>query len=212
MSNDETWELNKLRTHIHDTRLFFGPKMKPERERAVCRAFLRCLGIKFNEAEIIASKTEPVDVKFRTAKFQVRELLDPVRKRGDELKKTQQKYKKATSLEDLATPYEPSRPWSLDRLGAEVAAGLEEKAKKYGKECQNLDALLYADFQNQHLDVKSIFPDVTPLKVQGWRSVSVIFAPCSVVLLASADAPKFIQEHAGQVLSSWEKWDTLFDP
>ena len=211
MKSDEAVYLKQLRAHIAETRSFFGPKMKPHRERSVCRAFLRCLGVAFNEPEIIASATEPVDIEFRTAKFQIRELLDPGRKRGDELKQTQRKYENATSIEDLATPYEPSRPWSLEHLGAEVTKGLQEKAEKYGNECQNLDALVYADLQKQHLDAQSIFPDVTPLETQGWRSVSVIFAPCSVVLHANADAPDFLQKHAGQVCSCWEKWDTLFD-
>lgn len=211
MSSDETEALNKLRAHIDETRLFFGPKMKPERERSVCRAFLRCLGLTFDETEIIASKTEPVDVEFRTARFQVRELLDPDRKRGDELKETQRKYSNASLLEDLLTPYLPSRPCSLERLGDEVTKALQEKAAKYGKGCNDLDALVYADLHNQHLNAKSIVPDVTQLKAQGWRSVSVIFAPYSVVLLANADAPDFIQARAGQVQYRWENWDTLFD-
>jgi hypothetical protein len=136
--NDEY--LNKMRAHIAETRSFFTSKMKPERERAVCRAFLRCLGIEFTEAEIIASKTEPIDVEFRTAKFQVRELLGPGRKRGDELKQTQRKYEDAISIEDLATPYEPSRPWSLEHSVVEVTKALQEKCEKYGKDCQDLDA------------------------------------------------------------------------
>ncbi len=119
----------------------------------------------FGELEIIASATGPVDVKFRTAKFQIRELLDPGRKRGDELKETQRKYENATSIEDVGTPYASSRPWSLNHLGAEVTKGLQEKAEKYGTECQNLDALVYTDFKNRFLDANSTFPDVRPLKV-----------------------------------------------
>jgi Putative endonuclease, protein of unknown function (DUF1780) len=211
LSSDDEY-LKKMRAHIAETRFFFGPKMKPERERSVCRAFVRCLGLDFSEAEIIASKTEPVDVEFRTARFQIRELLDPSRKRGDELKETQRKYENATSIEDLATPYEPSRPWSIGRLGAEVTKALQEKAEKYGNGCQDLDALVYVDLQNQHLNAKSIFADMTPLKTQGWRSVSVIFAPCSIVFFANANAPDFLQKHAGQVLSCWQEWDSLFDP
>jgi hypothetical protein len=87
MGEDETEALDKLRVHIHETRSFFGPKMKPERERSVCRAFLRCLGVAFDEAEIRASTTEPIDVEFRAAKFQIRELLDPGRKRGRRVKR-----------------------------------------------------------------------------------------------------------------------------
>ena len=89
---------------------------------------------------------------------------------------------------------------------------LAEKAEKYGEGCQDLDALVYADLQNQLLDAKSEFPDVCQLRTQGWRSVSVIFAPCSAVLLGNPGAPDFLLEHAGRVQDCWNQWDTLFDP
>jgi very-short-patch-repair endonuclease len=86
MERDEAEYLRKLQEHVAETRRLFSNTMKPERERMVCRAFLRCVGIKFCDQEIIASDTEPVDVVFRSAKFQIRELLGSDRKRGDELK------------------------------------------------------------------------------------------------------------------------------
>jgi hypothetical protein len=79
--------LQKLRDHAHDTRTFLSNKMKSERERAVCRAFLRTIGVCFEESEIIAPSTEPTDVSFRTAHFQIRDLLGPDHKRGDDWKK-----------------------------------------------------------------------------------------------------------------------------
>jgi hypothetical protein len=103
-------------------------------------------------------------------------------------------------------------PWSLKRLAAEVTNALAEKAKKYGKGCQGLDALVYADLQDQHLNAKSEFPDVGPLRAQGWRSVSVIFAPYSVILLGNPGAPDFLLDYAGRVQDCWKQWDTLFDP
>jgi Putative endonuclease, protein of unknown function (DUF1780) len=211
MDRDEAEYLKKLRDHVTETRSFFGPKMKPERERTVCRAFLRCSGVKFEESEIIASKTEPVDVEFRSAKFQIRELIESGRKRGDELKKLQQKYASATAIEDLATPYAPSQPLSFDALVPELTIALQEKAAKYGSGCHDLDALVYVNLEGQHLDAKSLIPDMSQLKNQGWRSVSVIFAPWGVVLFAQTTAPEFLQNLSGQVLADWEEWDNIFD-
>jgi hypothetical protein len=211
LDKNEAQYLIKLQEQVAKTREFFRPVMKSERERSVCRAFLRCLGINFSEEEIIVSTTEPIDVRFRSANFQIRELLDPGRKRGDELKETQGKYEKATSIEDLSTPYKPSRPCCLKQSVTKVTQALQEKAEKYGKGCQELDALVYVDLQDQHLDVKSQFPNVTPLKAQGWRSASVIFAPSSVILFANPDAPVFLLNHAGQVQLCANKWDTLFE-
>ena len=75
--------------------------MKSKRERMVCRAFLRCLGVQFQEDEILAPYTEPIDVAFRSAKFQIRELMEPERKRGDEVREFQQVVQNATSIEDV---------------------------------------------------------------------------------------------------------------
>src|SRR5258708_12087442 len=67
--------LNDLKTHADATRVFLCNKMKPERERAVCRAFLRALGVSFADQELIAPTVEPADVSFRELQFQVRDLL-----------------------------------------------------------------------------------------------------------------------------------------
>jgi hypothetical protein len=65
-SNDDTY-LASLRTHAAETRTLFSNPMKPERERMVVRAYLRCLGIPFTEDEIASSNDEPVDVLFGEA-------------------------------------------------------------------------------------------------------------------------------------------------
>ena len=91
MDRDEAEYLDRLRDHTVETRRIFSNKMKPERERMVCRAFLRCLGVQFRDEEIVTSYTEPIDVIFRSAQFQIRELMEPDRKRGDELKEFQDK-------------------------------------------------------------------------------------------------------------------------
>ena len=77
MCETETEYLEKLRKHASDTRAFLKNEAKPERERSVCRAFLRTIGVKFNESELVAPTAEPADVAFRTARFQIREMLDP---------------------------------------------------------------------------------------------------------------------------------------
>lgn len=211
MDRDEAEYLLKLREHVAETRWIFSNKMKPERERMVCRAFLRCLAIEFADEEIITSDTEPIDVVFRSAKFQIRELMEPDRKRGDELKEFQQKVENAASIEDLATPYSPPLPLSFEALVAELTEALSKKAVKYGTGCRDLDALVYVNLEGRHLDANSVVPDLSELRAQGWRSVSVLFSPYAVVLFACDDAPEFIRTASGRPLSKWEDWDTLFD-
>lgn len=72
MNTTENDILNELKKHATDTRTFLSNKMKPERERSVCRAFLRAIGVSFEESEIIAPTDEPADVAFRDARFQIR--------------------------------------------------------------------------------------------------------------------------------------------
>jgi hypothetical protein len=211
MDRDEAEYLRKLREHVAETRWIFSNKMKQERERMVCRAFLRCLGIEFDNQEIISSDTEPIDVSFRAAKFQIRELMEEDRKRGDELKEFQQKVEDAISIEELTTPYSLSRALSLHELLTELTKALSEKATKYGTGCKDLDALVYVNLVGRHLGANSVLPDVSKLRGQGWRSVSVLFPPYSMVLSAESTAPAFIQMASGQAVSKCSDWDTLFD-
>ena len=211
MDRDEAEYLRGLQEHVAETRRIFSNKMKPERERMVCRAFLRCLGIAFDNKEIITSDTEPIDVIFRSAKFQIRELMEPDQKRWDELRDLQQKVENATSIEDLMTPYSPSRRLSFQVLVPELTNALGEKAMKHGTGCTDLDALVYVDLEGRHLDANSVIPDPSKLKSQGWRSVSMLFPPYGVVLSAESTAPVFIQMASGQVVSKWGDLDTLFN-
>jgi hypothetical protein len=80
MHRDEAEYLRKLQEHVVETRRLFSNTMKPERERMVCRAFLRLLGISFCDEEIIASDTEPIDVLFQSASFRYGSLWSRIEK------------------------------------------------------------------------------------------------------------------------------------
>jgi len=212
MHPDEAKYLKDLHDYAAETRRLFSSKMKPERERMVCRAFLRCLGVQFQEDEILAPCEEPVDVAFRSAKFQIRELMEPDRRRGDELKNFQDAVQNATSIEDVMLPYLPPRPLSLQDLVDKVTEALRDKVAKYGKGCKDLDALVYVDLENRCLDVKTNISNLAKLKSQGWRSVSVLFPPHGIIFHAHPkDGPNFILAYSGRALSRWDDWDTLFE-
>jgi len=211
MERDEAEYMRKLQEHVAETRRLFSNKMKPERERMVCRAFLRCLGTKFCDEEIIASDTEPIDVLFRSAKFQIRELMEPDRKRGDGLKELQEKVQNARSIEDMMTPYSPPVALTFQGLVSELTKALHEKAVKYGTGCRDLDALVYVNLENRYLDAKSAIPALTRLTSHGWRSISVLFPPYSVVPFADSTAPSFIRTASGLAFSKCHDLDNLFD-
>ena len=146
MCKSETEYLENLRKHASDTCVFLGNKAKPERERSVCRAFLRAIGVAFEEHELIAPTVEPADVAFRTARFQIREILEQNRRRGDDWKEKEMKYSQATSLNELLEPYSPPTSVNLEILVPEIATALAEKAQKYGAGCKDIDAFIAAPF------------------------------------------------------------------
>lgn len=202
--------LNDLKTHADQTRAFLSNKMKPERERSVCRAFLRSLGVSFTDSELIAPTVEPADVLFRQLRFQVRDLLRG-RKRGDDWRSKQELYAQAQSVAELLQPYSPPIPASLKSLLPDVTAALSEKAVKYGAGCKALDALVYIDLEDAFLEANSPMPDITELEHQGWRSVSLLFSPYAVVLFAGKNASVHLRHTVGTTRSKWENMDTLFD-
>ena len=207
--------LAKLRQHADRARRLFSNAQKPERERMVVRAFLRCAGEAFEDREIIPSSEEPIDVKFRSADFQIMEIVGNKR-RGLEWRQRQDRYRDAQNVADVLEPYTPSQPMSFDNAAQLVADRLSEKAARYGTAtCASLDALVYVDLHNRHLwplEPADHAQAAVVLQAQGWRSVSMLFVPYGVVLLAAPTAPAVISARAGRVLNEWPAPDGLFDP
>ena len=185
--------------------------MKPEREKSVCRAFLRALGVTFTDHELIAPNQEPTDVAFRDARFQVRDLLRG-RQGGDLWKEKQKKFSEAQSLKDLVQPYVPPSPISLPSFVPEVVEALSNKAAKYGAGCKDIDALVYVDLDKVFLEPNSPVPNTVELQCQGWRSVSLLFSPYGVVLFASSKAPLFLRATSGKQCMEFKNISGLFDP
>jgi putative endonuclease (uncharacterized protein DUF1780) len=205
--------LEKLRAHASHAVEYLGNRHKPERERAVCRALLRCLGVSFADEEIVASTIEPVDVEFRDARFQVRDRLVPGTRRHAEWKARLAQATEARSMDDAIAPWpgEPNwtgetTPMTLTELTAAVTEALEQKLTRYGGQagCAGLDALVYADLTWTHRLLLDSEPgNPSRLLEQGWRSVAVLFPPIGIVLCASEAAPSFLRQIVGTALHQW---------
>jgi Putative endonuclease, protein of unknown function (DUF1780) len=147
----ESGLLAKLLDHATQARRLFSNPQKPERERMVVRAFLRSIGVAFDDSEITPSREEPVDTRFRTAEFQIMEIVG-TRRRGLDWRRREDKYRNAQGIADVIDPYTPSQPLSLDDTGRLLADRLARKAARYGAEtCSALDALVYVDLHGRHL-------------------------------------------------------------
>lgn len=211
MSATDTEDLENLQKHAIETRRFLNNKAKPERECSVCRAFLRTIGIAFKECELIAPTDEPTDVAFRAARFQIRELLEPSRKRGDEWKEKEGKYSKANSLNELLEPYSPPTSVELQILVPEIVQALSEKAQKYGAGCRAIDALVYVNRKEQYLAAHSDMPNLDNLRSQGWRSVGLLFPPYGAILFVGPMAPDFLHALGSGQYMKYEDICSLFE-
>ena len=198
--------------HADDTVNFLSNERKQERERSVCAALLRCLGIEFSPTEIISSNVEPPDVIFREGRFEVMIILDEGRKMHQEWKAKYEKFSNAKPSDDLSEPATTLASMSYEIIIDLVTKSLNKKAQHYNqKGSANLDALVYMNLKGKYLDKESPPPEITQLRSQGWRSVSILFHSCALVLYAKPSAPPFLRKVVGRTMAEWNSPFGLFD-
>ena len=179
---------------------FISNDCKSDREVWIVRHFLSQLCIDFSNEEIHASSDEPFDVVYCDAKFQVKEIYDKGRKRGDEYKESLRKAETATSASDLLEHYSPQKI-TCDDVAIIVAKLASVWQQKYGpSECMSIDLLFYFNLQDIHI-VGNVLTDVDAYssKMAAWRSVSVFLGDCAFVLHVSEKAPGFLKTAKGKV-------------
>src|SRR5258706_15544341 len=139
----------ELLEYDRETVRFLSNPQKPERERSVCAAFLRCLGVDFAVAELVPD-ADPPDVRFREAYFEVRDILDAGRKPDGEAKAWVKRDEQAQTIDDvLLPPWRPRTPCTYAEVFSHVTQGLAQKASQYGVAgCATYDALVYVRLQN----------------------------------------------------------------
>lgn len=204
--------IENLLARSKETLSILSNREKAKRERMVGAAFLRCLGVPFSLDDIKSPQNDPPDIIFQDAKFEVRDLLDEGRRRGDEYKERHKTLTEATSIEDTLLLYKSPTPISYKKIFELVTAALSKKALRYGKVgCSNLDALVYVNLQNRFLNPNSNISNFNILVSQGWRSVSFVNPPYSHVIFAHENAPKFLKAKAGDTKQEWSDPDTFFE-
>jgi hypothetical protein len=161
-------------------------------ERWVVGEFLTRLGVGYSADEIVSQpQNHNVDVVFREARFQVKEIYDPAERRDFENREALELAKEAITAEDLFPPI----------VGRDiVVADLEEliRAKamshKYPpREKSDLDLLCYVTRPHCGFNEK---PDVVGERLSGlgWRSISCLLGQRPYILTSSANAPYFLRK------------------
>jgi hypothetical protein len=193
--------LEELEIDLKKSVAYFAPQNKAEREIWVVREFLTNLGIPFLPNELKSIKDDPPDVRFLNAEFEIKEILDKNRQRHREYKEALRKVATAQGPDDFFEQYMP-RDIPTSGVYNLIYGRSLELHPKYPLATRNiLDLLFYVNLQDYSLDLNHPFPDIFELIDHGWRSVSFLMYFQSCILYASNNAPDFIKQHAGKVIS-----------
>ena len=172
---------------------FFSSAAKSERELWVAKEFLENLGVKFLDSELAVPVSDPPDVAFRGALFEIKEIMNQGRRRHAEFKDSLKRARAATSIDELFEQYTPR-----DITYTEVYALVLERASKLATSKyplavrQGLDLLFYVNLEDVHGFVGSPLPAQETIRAMGWRSVSFLMGCISCVIVAQPNAPDLL--------------------
>lgn len=188
---------------LEESVAYYRPGNQAELDSWVVGSFLENCGIEYESSEIVVPDADPPDVRFRLADFEVKEILDPGRKRHAEYKAALAKAQKATDLSELSESYTPV-DLKLSELLTKLETKCEELRCRYAPDVKrHLDLLVYVNLQH----IERIIPDI-PLASQvlessGWRSISFVKGHLSGVVCAAADAPNWLNSIHGKLYHRW---------
>ena len=203
MSDDEMSDeeyLASVRKAREESVRFFDSANKPEREHWVANEFLGNLGVEFTESEIQCVADEPPDIRFRSASFEVKEILDKGRRRHADFKTALEKANSARSPRDLLEPVTP-RDITYAEVCNLVEAEVVRFAEKYAPATRsNLDLLFYVNLEDVFGYVATPLPPPSKWEVYGFRSVSLVMGRLAGVLMAAQTAPDFLKNNGPRVI------------
>lgn len=191
--------LEDCRNALRESVEYFSAKNKPERERWICHEFIQNLGLTYGEQEVATPNDEPPDVVFRDCRFEIKELLDPGRRRHQEYKASLQKALEATDPQDLLKEFSP-KDITPHQIGDRILNALETLQKHYAPSTRrHLDILFYVNLQEHFLKVGPM-PSPHFFAPYGWRSVSAIIDRGALVFFAGPDAPGALVSSVGRLV------------
>ena len=133
--------------------------------------FLTNFGLEFGPEKVIRPKEDLPDVIFRETAFEVKEILDPGRRRHDEYRAD---LAKALATSDPADLVEDVNPEDITpvQIGIVVAELTQILCRKYEPRFRaTLDILVYVNLQS-HFFKEGPMPDADAFSKFGFRSIS----------------------------------------
>lgn len=177
---------------------YFASSNKPERERWVCHELLHNLNRRHWERSVVSSQDEPPDVIYRSARFEIKEILDKGRRRHKEYRDELKRALTVSDPDEMFTSgtVKDATPEQIAELVLERLAALQ---KKYAPATTAaLDILFYVNLLDTHYK-KGPMPKVSLFAPYGWRSVSAVLGTEALVFAANKGAPKFLRDAVGKV-------------
>jgi len=177
---------------------FFASRNRPERERWVAREFVRNLNVRARESSFVSPADDPPDVLYRGCRFEVKEVLDPGRRRHQEYRDELAKANAATNSSDLLKSYTP-KEISPAEVGKLVLGQVQALSRKYEPTLKrSLDLLVYVNLLEHTLDGEDM-PAFEEFSGRGWRSISALIGRCSIVFYAGRGAPRLLRRGQGHL-------------
>lgn len=192
--------LEDVRLGLAESVAFFSGKNKAIRERWVCRELIWNLGVRARELSFESPEHDPPDVVYRGFRFEVKELLDPGRRRHLEYREALAEAQAASDGKDLIRPYTPKyiTPQQVGGLISPALAALEHKYEPRLQ--QSLDLVFYLNLLETSLDHGEM-PESSAFGLGNWRSVAVLFGRAVLVFFATRSAPLLIRRAVGRVVT-----------
>lgn len=191
--------LEDRRNALRESVEYFSAKNKSERERWVCHEFIQNLGLSYDESEVVTPNDEPPDVVFRDCRFEIKELLDPGRRRHAEYKASLQKALEITDPRGLMKQFTP-QDITPQQIGVRIVKELEALQQHYAPSARRyLDILFYVNLKEHFLKVGPM-PPALLFAPYGWRSVSAVMGWGALVMFAAPDAPMVLASNVSTAI------------
>lgn len=143
---------------------------------------------RFQRSAVRNRQYDDVDVKFRDANFQIKEIPNPDCRRSSEVRAAWDRAETAIQPEELFDiPNARDIEW-VDAYPLILQSASDVRYPPTRR--RKLDLLFYVTHEYAFL-VQSVQP--ADLSSLGWRSISCLHGPASHVLVSASDAPSFLK-------------------
>lgn len=178
---------------------FSGPN-KQTRELWIVENFLKVSRVRYIRADLVPSPQDPPDVLVKRGCFELKELMDPGRKRHQEYKEALKRLSRPIRKIELLER-RPVRTLSHVEVAEMIKSLLKELQLKYPPRLRiAMDLLVYVNLQDV-FGIDGHLPPSIDFRGFGWRSVSAVTGTQAWTYQVRKDAPRWLVNRVGRISS-----------